>query len=247
MQWHLKSHHLSLCKQTWAYQTNTVRLWLLSLPGRPTLLQWGQPWGQQGHKALLCTLSNVVMKHGAASTPGCFILCRLRLVVGTLSSALVVHALCCSFPSVTHYCCAAWHCVSVHLLSELHGFSFWEGFCPTLLILIGLFAVYSIKLWKKVQLSHNKDKFYSNRAQQGAVAHLNGLITAARQWFAASSPGTQQNKNQRDGHLLLDPKGVCFEFWRAPVMQSDNQFLTNKQQKHKFTFFASHKTINDNC
>lgn len=189
MQWHLKSHHLSLCKQTWAYQTNAVCLWLLSLPGRPTLLQRGQPWGQQGHKALLCTLSNVVMKHGAASTSGCFILCRLRLVVGTLSNALVVHALCCSFPSVTHYCCATWHCVSVHLLSELHGFSFWEG----------------------------------------------------------HSPGTQQNKNQRDGHLLLDPKGVCFEFWRAPVMQSDNQFLTNKQQKHKFTFFASHKTINDNC
>lgn len=44
-----------------------------------------------------------------------------------------------------------------------------------------------------------------------------------------------------DGHLLLDPKGALFEFWRAPMMQSDNQFLTNKQQKHNFTFFASHK------
>lgn len=155
----------------------------------------GDSWGMKYFSAHWASLS---WKHGAASTPGCFVLCRLGLVVGTLSSALVIHALCCSFPSVTHYSCATWHCVSVHLLSELHGFSFWEDFCPTLLMLIGPFALYSIKLWRKVQLSHSKDKFYSNRAQQGAVAHLNGLIAAARQWSAANSPGTQDKTRTRE-------------------------------------------------
>lgn len=138
-------------------------------------------------------------------------------------------------------CCATWHCISVYLLSELHGFSFWEGFSPTLLMLIGPFATYSIKMWEKVQPSHNKDKFYSNRTWQGAVAYLNVLIIAARQWSAASSPGTQGKTRTREmGISSWIPKEPS-EFWMAPMMQSDNQFLTNKQQKHNFTFFASHK------
>lgn len=60
----------------------------------------GDSWGTKLFLAPWATLS---WRCGAAPAPGCFIGCRLGLVGGTLSSALVVRALCCSFPSVARY------------------------------------------------------------------------------------------------------------------------------------------------